>query len=72
MDQEMQKYQDGLENILEKYGRDLVKQYQEGKGEPIIGRDDEIREITRILSRKTKKKKERNRKTRTKTIKGRK
>lgn len=54
MDQEMKNYQDGLENVLEKYGRDLVKQYQEGKGDPIIGRDDEIREITRILSRKTK------------------
>ncbi len=54
MNQNMDSYQNGLENVLEKYGRDLVKVYQEGKGDPIIGRDDEIREITRILSRKTK------------------
>ncbi len=54
MNQEMKDYQDGLENVLEKYGRNLVQYYQDGKGDPIIGRDDEIREITRILSRKTK------------------
>ncbi|MDR0920917.1 MAG: ATP-dependent chaperone ClpB [Lactobacillales bacterium] len=39
---------------LEKYGVDLVKQVKEGKQDPIIGRDDEIRDVIRILSRKTK------------------
>ncbi len=54
MNDQLQGYQENLENVLEKYGRDLVKLYTDGKGDPIIGRDDEIREITRILSRKTK------------------
>ena len=39
---------------LEKYGRDLVKAAQNGKLDPVIGRDDEIRRVIRILSRKTK------------------
>jgi ATP-dependent Clp protease ATP-binding subunit ClpB len=39
---------------LEKYGRDLVKAAQDGKLDPVIGRDDEIRRVIRILSRKTK------------------
>ena len=47
-------YQENLENVLEKYGRDIVKSVKDGKIDPIIGRDDEIRSITRILSRKTK------------------
>ena len=47
-------YQDNLENVLEKYGRDIVKAVKDGKIDPVIGRDDEIRSITRILSRKTK------------------
>ena len=42
------------EKILEKYGRDITKAAMDGKIDPIIGRDDEIRNITRILSRKTK------------------
>ena len=42
------------ENILEKYGRDIVKLARDGKINPVIGRDEEIRNITRILSRKTK------------------
>ena len=42
------------ENVLEKYGRDITKSVQDGKTDPIIGRDEEIRNITRILSRKTK------------------
>lgn len=41
-------------NVLEKYGRDITKNAKEGKIDPIIGRDEEIRSITRILSRKTK------------------
>ncbi|TJY25078.1 ATP-dependent chaperone ClpB [Lacticaseibacillus paracasei] len=39
---------------LEKYGTDLVKEARSGKMDPIIGRDEEIREVIRILSRKTK------------------
>ncbi len=42
------------ENVLEKYGRDIVEAVKAGKMDPVIGRDDEIRSITRILSRKTK------------------
>lgn len=40
--------------VLEKYGRDLVKEAETGKMDPVIGRDSEIRRIIRILSRKTK------------------
>jgi len=47
-------YQENLENVLEKYGRDIVKNAQDGKIDPVIGRDEEIRSLTRILSRKTK------------------
>jgi ATP-dependent Clp protease ATP-binding subunit ClpB len=39
---------------LEKYGVDLVQQVKNGKQDPIIGRDEEIRDVIRILSRKTK------------------
>ena len=39
---------------LEKYGTDLVKRAREGKQDPVIGRDEEIRNVIRILSRKTK------------------
>lgn len=39
---------------LEKYGRDLVKMAKEGKLDPVIGRDDEIRHTIQILSRRTK------------------
>ena len=39
---------------LEKYGVDLVAQARAGKLDPVIGRDDEIRRVIRILSRKTK------------------
>ena len=42
------------ENVLEKYGRDIVKNVRDGKVDPVIGRDYEIQNITRILSRKTK------------------
>ena len=42
------------ENVLEKYGRDIVDDAKKGKIDPVIGRDDEIRSITRVLSRKTK------------------
>ena len=42
------------QNILEKFGRDIVEEVKKGKIDPVIGRDEEIRNITRILSRKTK------------------
>ena len=42
------------ENVLEKYGRDVVELARQGKIDPVIGRDDEIRRIIKILSRKTK------------------
>lgn len=41
-------------NILEKYGRDLVVLAREGKLDPVIGRDSEVRRLIRILSRRTK------------------
>ena len=41
-------------DALEKYGRDLTKEAREGKMDPVIGRDDEIRNVIRILSRRTK------------------
>ena len=46
--------QEENENVLEKYGRDITLAAKEGKIDPVIGRDEEIRNITRILSRKTK------------------
>ncbi|MDE5565864.1 MAG: AAA family ATPase [Anaeroplasmataceae bacterium] len=42
------------ENVLEKYGRNVVDLAKKGKIDPVIGRDDEIRRIIKILSRKTK------------------
>ncbi|MFV0381244.1 MAG: ATP-dependent Clp protease ATP-binding subunit [Breznakia sp.] len=39
---------------LEKYGRNLVEDVKQGKIDPVIGRDDEIRRVIQILSRKTK------------------
>ena len=41
-------------NPLEKYGRNLVDDVRAGKVDPVIGRDDEIRRVIEILSRKTK------------------
>ena len=41
-------------NALEKYGTDLTAQARSGKLDPVIGRDTEIRDVIRILSRKTK------------------
>src|SRR6266545_4402688 len=39
---------------LEKYGRDLTKLAAEGKLDPVIGRDEEIRRVIQVLSRRTK------------------
>jgi len=41
-------------NVLEKYGRNIIDDVKNNKIDPVIGRDEEIRSITRILSRKTK------------------
>lgn len=41
-------------DVLKKYGRDLVNEVRAGKVDPVIGRDSEIRQVVRILSRKTK------------------
>ena len=41
-------------DVLEKYGADLVKLARDGKLDPVIGREDEINRVIRILSRKTK------------------
>ena len=46
--------EDKDENVLEKYGRDITALAKAGKIDPVIGRDEEIRSITRVLSRKTK------------------
>ena len=48
-----QKSQEAYE-ALEKYGVDLVAEVRSGKLDPVIGRDEEIRRVIRILSRKTK------------------
>ena len=45
---------EGTYDALEKYGTDLVKKAREQKMDPVIGRDEEIRNVVRILSRKTK------------------
>ena len=45
---------EGTYDALEKYGTDLVKRAREQKMDPVIGRDEEIRNVIRILSRKTK------------------
>jgi len=41
-------------NALERYGRDLVDMARQGKLDPVIGRDDEIRRCMQVLSRRTK------------------
>ena len=45
---------DELKNVLEKYGRDITKNVKDNKVDPVIGRDEEIRNVIRILSRKSK------------------
>ncbi|BCR36497.1 ATP-dependent Clp protease ATP-binding subunit [Mariniplasma anaerobium] len=41
-------------NVLEKFGRNIVEEVKKGKIDPVIGREDEIRRVIKILSRKTK------------------
>ncbi len=45
---------DDLSNVLEKYGRDITKNVTDNKVDPVIGRDEEVRNVVRILSRKSK------------------
>ncbi|MCR4935098.1 MAG: ATP-dependent chaperone ClpB [Oscillospiraceae bacterium] len=45
---------EGTYNALKKYGTDLVERARQNKLDPVIGRDDEIRNVIRILSRKSK------------------
>jgi ATP-dependent Clp protease ATP-binding subunit ClpB len=45
---------EGAYDVLTKYGYDLVQRARDGKLDPVIGRDNEIRNVIRILSRKTK------------------
>lgn len=45
---------EGTYEALSRYGTDLCEKYREGKIDPVIGRDDEIRNTIRILSRRTK------------------
>ena len=53
---EMNNYNAGQEQgkALDRYARDLVKDARDGKLDPVIGRDDEIRRVLQILSRRTK------------------
>ena len=46
--------QEENENVLEKYGRNINEEVKKRKIDPVIGRDEEIRSITKVLSRKTK------------------
>lgn len=41
-------------NVLDKFGRNIVEEVKKGKIDPVIGREDEIRRVIKILSRKTK------------------
>ncbi|HRY78686.1 MAG TPA: AAA family ATPase, partial [Candidatus Izemoplasmatales bacterium] len=50
---EMEQYENDPE-ILEKFGRNIIKEVKSGKIDPVIGREEEIRRIIKILSRKTK------------------
>ena len=45
---------DELKDVLNKYGRDITKNVMDNKVDPVIGRDEEIRNVIRILSRKSK------------------
>ena len=45
---------EGSEQLLAKYGRDLTELAKQGKLDPVIGRDEEIRRVVEILSRRTK------------------
>src|SRR4051794_22015769 len=50
----MDAQQEDQRTPLEQFGRNLVEEVKKGKMDPVIGRDEEIRNVIRILSRKTK------------------
>ena len=50
----MNEQQEDPRTPLEQFGRNLVEEVKKGKMDPVIGRDEEIRNVIRILSRKTK------------------
>ncbi|QPA59430.1 ATP-dependent Clp protease ATP-binding subunit [Lysinibacillus sphaericus] len=50
----MQFQQTGNQKPLEQFGRNLIEEVKNGKMDPVIGRDEEIRNVIRILTRKTK------------------
>ncbi|MBQ7140075.1 MAG: AAA family ATPase [Bacilli bacterium] len=54
MNNNMNPFAESIQNPLEKFGRNIVEEVKKGKIDPVIGRDEEVRNITRILSRKTK------------------
>ena len=45
---------EGQFQALEKYGRDLTEDARHGRIDPVIGRDEEIRRVIQVLSRRTK------------------
>ncbi len=45
---------EGTYQALEKFGRDLTEEAENGKLDPVIGRDEEIRRVIQVLSRRTK------------------
>ena len=45
-------FEENLQNVLEKYGRDITKEAKDGKIDPVIGRDEEIRSITTTSKRR--------------------
>lgn len=45
---------EGTYDVLERYGRNILRDVSDGKVDPVIGRDEEIRDVVRILSRKSK------------------
>jgi ATP-dependent Clp protease ATP-binding subunit ClpB len=51
--QEMENYENDP-NVLDKFGRNLITEVKNGKIDPVIGREEEIRRVIKILSRKTK------------------
>ena len=52
--QNQQRQQPSAKEVLERYATNLVERAKNGKLDPVIGRDEEIRRILQILSRRTK------------------
>ena len=54
MNEQVNPIEEDVKNPLKKFGDDLTDRARTGKLDPVIGRDTEIRDVIRILSRKTK------------------